>query len=386
MKYKKILNFILLGFGISFIVFSLNISIHSQTDSDEKPRLKNFGSSLKQKKDKSKSEKLTKQKNNDDDIIKVDTNLVRTDVLVIDERGNTVLGLKKKDFIVTENNVEQEIGLFSLGDSVDVPRSIVLIIDYSSSQKRYINTSIEAAKTLVDKLNPQDRMAIVTDDVKLLADFTRDKQLLKEKLDSLRKNAGYGKSQQYTALMATLNELFDDEDIRPMILFQTDGDEAIGISSPDKKYLNSTSFTISELFDRIHKSRATIYPIIAGYAILGLTPEERIKKFTENVEGLKYSSSKAIEDFVEHFYKLQTAMAIVARASGGFTSNLEKPEQADEVYSKILEEINSRYLIGYYPENIERDGKRRTVKITIRNHPEYIVWGRKTYYAPDDDE
>jgi len=44
-----------------------------------------------------------------------------------------------------------------------VPRSIILIIDYSPSQFAYIKDSIEAAKVLVDKLKPRDRMAVVTD-------------------------------------------------------------------------------------------------------------------------------------------------------------------------------------------------------------------------------
>jgi hypothetical protein len=39
-------------------------------------------------------------------------------------------------------------------------------------------------------------------------------------------------------------------------------------------------------------------------------------------------------------------------------------------------------VIGYYPTNKARDGKRRTVTIEVRDHPEYIVWGRKAYFAP----
>lgn len=393
MKYKKILNFVLLGFGISFIVLSLNISIQSQTDSNEKPRLKNFGSSLKGKKSKDKSEKTTKQANDEDeDVIKVETNLVRTDVLVIDEKGNAVLGLKKEDFIVTENDIEQQIDVFSLGNSVDIPRSIVLIIDYSGSQSRYLKTSIEAAKTLVDKLNPKDRMAIVTDDVKLLADFTGDKQLLKEKLGSLRNKSGFGRSLQYSALVATLNELFDEEDIRPMIIFQTDGDQAyknLKTEPVENKTgtIYNTNFKVSDVIDRVEKSRATIYSVISGFSLLGLSPTDRFKKAAENLGGVPESKSErsVLIRVTNLFFNQQLIMLRVANASGGFTSKLEKPEQADEVYSKILEEINSRYLIGYYPEDIERNGKRRTVKIEVRGHPEYIVWGRKTYYAPEDD-
>src|SRR5215216_1463906 len=82
-------------------------------------------------------------------------------------------------------------------------------------------------------------MAIVTDDVELLVGFTSDKRELKKALDSLiEKNKGskgllglgkkhpqFGRSSQFSALMATLNEAFDAEDQSPVIVFQTDGDE-----------------------------------------------------------------------------------------------------------------------------------------------------------------
>src|SRR5215468_5140970 len=70
-------------------------------------------------------------------------------------------------------------------------------------------------------------MAIVTDDVALLAPFTKDKLKLKDGLDSLRKRAKsnrFGRSEQYSALLATLKELLGGVE-RPIIIFQTDGDE-----------------------------------------------------------------------------------------------------------------------------------------------------------------
>jgi hypothetical protein len=79
----------------------------------------------------------------------------------------------------------------------------------------------------------------------------------------------------------------------------------------------------------------------------------------------------------------QTALASVAKLSGGWPEFLEKPEQASAIYSRILSDINRRYIIGYYPTNIVRDGKLRKAHFEVRNHPEYVVWGRKSYYAPE---
>jgi len=76
------------------------------------------------------------------------------------------------------------------------------------------------------------------------------------------------------------------------------------------------------------------------------------------------------------------ALASLAKGTGAWADYLEQPEQANELYTRVLNDINRRYVIGYYPTNRTRDGKRRKVSIEVRGHPEYIVVGRKTYFAP----
>src|SRR6185369_6938884 len=162
---------------------------HAQ-QSREKPRLKDFGSSLKKLKWDPETNRATeiqgsRAQNSGDDVITIDTLLVAADLLVLDKQGNVVHGLAANDFSITEDGVPQQVGHFLLGDTSGISRSIVLIIDYSGSQFPYINNSVAAAKVLVDQLKPADQMAIVTDDVQMLIDFTNDKRELKKKLDSL---------------------------------------------------------------------------------------------------------------------------------------------------------------------------------------------------------
>jgi hypothetical protein len=80
------------------------------------------------------------------------------------------------------------------------------------------------------------------------------------------------------------------------------------------------------------------------------------------------------------------AAAGAAIVSGGWTAFLEKPDQAADIYSTILFDINSRYVIGYYPGSKLRDGKRHSISIEVRGRPEYVVSGRKFYYAPRADQ
>jgi hypothetical protein len=79
--------------------------------------------------------------------------------------------------------------------------------------------------------------------------------------------------------------------------------------------------------------------------------------------------------------KLQDALSAVAPLSGGWTEFLEQPEQADKIYARIFSDINQRYIVGYYPTNRTRDGKRRKIDFQVKGHPEYQILGRRSYFA-----
>ena len=64
------------------------------------------------------------------------------------------------------------------------------------------------------------------------------------------------------------------------------------------------------------------------------------------------------------------------------TEFLETPDQADQIYARIFSDINQRYIVGYYPTNKERDGKRRKIDFKVKGHPDYQIFGRRSYVAP----
>src|SRR6266436_2427267 len=107
----------------------------AQSPAREKPTLKNFGSSLKRlewdptKKAavETKSNEDKANNSNEEDVVRIETSLVVSDVLVLDGHGRSVQGLKRDDFLVIEDAKPQTVGMFSLGDNATVPRSIVLI-------------------------------------------------------------------------------------------------------------------------------------------------------------------------------------------------------------------------------------------------------------------
>jgi VWFA-related protein len=342
---------------------------------------------------------VSANKEDDEDIIRVETNLVVNDVYVTDRQGRVITGLKKEDFVVREDGRPQTIETFALGDDVVIPRSIVLVMDYSVSQLPYIVTSVEAAKSLVDQLNPRDKMALVTDDIELLTGFTQDKNLLKDKLEYLKQKAltgQVGKSEQYSALYAVLNEIFSDADVRPIVFFQTDGDEDYALKKSgilSDASLPERKFSYEDVLTAAERARSTIYAIAPGANYNGISDSQQLDKAKKDDEMKRNSyaqigrvvppkmDSGLLASSVKATLRRQEYLDRLAKSTGGWLSNLETPEQANEIYAKILDEINRRYVIGYYPTNETRDGKRRTVRIDVKNHPEYVVSGRKTYFA-----
>jgi len=432
-----------------FLALILLFSLAPATLAQKKPKPRDFGSSLRKLKwdpERSQTTDTTNQTADpDDDVIRFNTALVATDLLVLDRRGQPVRGLVAGDFLITEDGKPQQVGHFLLGSNTSVPRSIALIIDYSGSQFPYIQNSVEAAKVLIDKLGPRDRLAIITDDIEMLSDFDSNKTALKKKLDILiersrgkkaflglgAKNRRLGLSAQYSALMATLKEAFHTEDQRPIIVFQTDGDEA--------KYLRNsiivphvpeglppewvpaaqadveaqlklqrdgmTEFSLDDVYHAVEKSRATIYTVVPGTKFVGLSPEQQVAKLRADDERstnewLPTLSKGAREAFkardearkrmtpVEalryragEYATLQSALMEVSNLSGGWTDFLETPTQAQAIYSRIFDDITERYIVGYYPQNKARDNQRRKIKIEIKGHPEYTIVGRQSYFA-----
>src|SRR5256712_13191138 len=60
----------------------------------------------------SQDKKQTKKSADDDDVIKVTSNLVSLDVIVKDKKGKAITDLKPEDFTVFENGVPQKIQFF----------------------------------------------------------------------------------------------------------------------------------------------------------------------------------------------------------------------------------------------------------------------------------
>src|SRR5688572_20343073 len=113
------------------------------------------------------------------DVIKVSTTLVSIPVSVMDRDGKYIPNLRKEDFRLWEEGVEQQVAYFA---SVEKPFTVALVIDTSGSTRERLNDIQEAAIAFVGQLRPTDRVMVVTFDerINVLAEPTSDRYRLRD--------------------------------------------------------------------------------------------------------------------------------------------------------------------------------------------------------------
>jgi hypothetical protein len=97
----------------------------------------------------------------ENEIIKVETELVTMPVSVLDRDGRFISGLNQRDFQIFENGVQQQVEYFQ---SVEQPFTVIIMIDVSPSTEFRIEEIQNAAIAFVDQLRPKDRVMVVAFD------------------------------------------------------------------------------------------------------------------------------------------------------------------------------------------------------------------------------
>lgn len=127
----------------------------------------------------------------DEDVVKVKSNLVNIDVIVKDKKGKYVSDLKAEEFTISENGVPQKIEFFdaplSRPDAVTAssespPRNYVsLVLDWQTTDITNVKQVREGAiKYVREQVTDADAVAIltVTNGLRMVQPFTQDKAKL----------------------------------------------------------------------------------------------------------------------------------------------------------------------------------------------------------------
>lgn len=298
--------------------------------------------------------------------LKVNVQVVNVYFNVKDKHGALIPGLKKEDFLVSEDGKPQTIKYFA-ADS-NQPLTLGLLIDTSGSQMRVLPMEQEVgASFLRDVLTPKDLAFLISFDVNvsLLQDYTSDASLLRRAMDKTAINDGGGGGAGgiagagqgtipvtrpkgtllYDAVYLASNEKLQKEAGRKALVLLTDG----GDQGSDE--------TLANAIEAAQRSDVIVYIIMIADRDFG---------------GFGYESSA------------ESAMHKLAEQTGGRVIDVgNNPKKLRDAFDQISMELRSQYMAGYVPTNTTADGKYRKLEVKTTN-PEYKLQARKGYYAPKD--
>ncbi len=320
----------------------------------------------------------------DDEIIRVETNLVTMPVSVLDRDGRFISGLQQTDFKIFENGVEQKLDYFQ---SVEQPFTVILLIDVSPSTQFKIDEIQNAAMTFVDQLRPNDRVMVVSFDesVHVLTPATNNRYQLKNAIRQLEFGDG-------TSLYEAVNYVIDNQ------LRQIQGRKAVvlftdGVDTTSRRANYAGTLRESEEVD------ALFYPIRydtsrdmngGGWGNGGGgNPQPRQSgKVTfgdilgailmgGNVNVGRGGGTRAGSSSKE-YETGRTYLEALAQNSGGRKFEAQTLYNVESAFSGIAEELRRQYSIGYYPEAVGQAGDRRQIKIRVMR--QNVVVRAKTSY------
>ncbi len=291
---------------------------------------------------------------------KIDATLVNVDVLVTDEDGRVLSGLKRDNFRVFDNGVPQQIIDFS---PTTAPITIVMLMEYSSASYSYFADKAAIWGTqFVQHLDPKDWVALVTYDLrpKVQVDFTHQQYEIRDTIASL----GFPQFREinlYDALTETL-DMLDRVQGRTSILLLSTGTNSFSAANLD------------EVLRRLKQTDTVLFCVGLGEA-----------EYVRYGGNLSYMHGKAT---LENFARQTGGLALFPRFEG----------ELPDIFRSVVGYLRSEYTLTFRPPVASRDGLYHRLKIEIVDadgkalkvtnekgkRRKIEVFARQGYIAPKD--
>jgi len=299
----------------------------------------------------------------DQDTISLGTNVVNVSVVVYDKKtGKIYTGLKKENFKIFEDGVEQNLTNFSPSDA---PITNVILLEFSKLTDYLGGDYYEYGRNEVLRptlyfvrnfVQPKDYISIVAYDIRPtpITDFTGD---------------------QYK-LMAAVNLLFRNEpafseanlfDSLKFVLKGGRGDPEVLGKNADKKYEDYTGLEEVE-------GRTSILLICSGIDTFSKINYDEARKIVENAGVPIYVIGTGNLFFKKemggqgmHMTQLQAqnALKTFADSSGGAYFPVTFEGELNSTLQNIVAFMRNEYSLGYIPTNTRAEGKRRKIDVHV---------------------
>ena len=277
-------------------------------------------------------------------VISVDVNLVVLHVTVRNREGEFVTGLGQDDFRVFENGHPQAIRVFQ---HEDVPVSVGLIVDNSSSMSRKRPDVTAAALTFVHASNPHDQMFVVNFNGHVSLGLPPAELFSANPSDLIQALNGvpaHGMTALYDAIEFGLAHVRRSSLDKKVLIVISDGGD------------NASHCKLSQVLTDAERSDVIIYTV-------GLFDQY---DGDENPQVLKK----------------------LARATGGVAYFPETTAGVVPICKRIAQDIRNQYTLAYRSTDDKLDNTYRTIKVkaAAAHMGKLFVRARAGYIAASNEE
>jgi VWFA-related protein len=271
------------------------------------------------------------------------TELVSVDVLVTDDR-QTVTGLTAADFDLFDNGVRQSIEQVYLEQ---LPVNVVMVLDTSGSvQGPRLHALKAGALSVVSRLRPGDRAAVVSFSHRLTlpSAISGDKTQLRGAIERLTAD---GSTSLRDATFAGLAMRAADN-ARTLLLIFSDGVDTSSILDEPRVMAIAS------------RSDAIVYAI-------------GVREPT-TLAGRGRMNTPALTD--DRF------LSQLARETGGRLLHAEQHRDIETTFTRVLDEFNRRYVLGYTPRGVNARGWHK-LEVRLKGKRGTVL-ARRGYFAGRD--
>ncbi len=345
------------------------------------------------------------KKNEDDEILRIDTQLVDVPFVVTDKSGKPLLNLKKNNFALFEDGKRQEISDFA---ATNAPFEVALLLDTSGSARSDLELIKRAAENFIGSLRAGDRVSIIafrSDRIdnkvvaasEVLTALTDNRSKLKDVLARVQTSNG---TPYYDGLLQVAERVFSEKPKdefrgRRAFVALTDGVDSTSVADFAEAREKFTQAGIISYFIQVDTREFFEDNLLGNCEGAMRFSQAQIRRyyrmFNAGARVEKVSAFCQLGDFErlaisKKLYEIaDVEMNGLAKMSGGKVFAVADLSEARTAFARVAQEIGTKYSLGYYSSNEKRDGSYRKISVELRGVPAgALIRAREGYTAPQN--
>jgi VWFA-related protein len=307
---------------------------------------------------KKQQDKKPPQKVDEEQTIKLDTQLVNVLFAVQDKQNRYINDIRQEELEVLENGQPQQI--FTFRKEFDLPLTLALLIDVSGSEQYTLPLLKDAGGQFIDSVirSGKDTAGVIKfeGEATVMQGLTSNPARVRRALEEvaytapppggiaggttppINSGSRQGGTSLYDSIVATCADLLAREPGRKTVIVLTDGEDT------------TSRMKIGDAIDEALKAEVVVYAIGIGDPGYGGVNEGVLKKICD--------------------------------ATGGRAVFPKSGRDLDKAFAELERDLRQQYLLAYEPKNEVNDGAFRKIEIRVVTRKDLKTRHRKGYYAP----